>query len=350
MTEQRYSYATVGITEEKDVPAVLLGKKNATFEIAGMEYDRTAILRLPEKMNQTEFDAWKESGEVDLIDMFFHCIHQKSVRPESGSSSGSDDEPTDGSSSNEESEESASGSENGPNRTLTDGGEPLGPSPEEIEHRMNEARKQLGIIKEKAEGTLPTAAGYLSGILDDLDTADEMLNNEQPVNASEPVTDGGSSMPKLALEHLKELKEVDERLGELLSEMTGEELDSFAGIYQTEQSIPEANNDIELGEGFSLKETEFVELLGMLEQGRAAAADDPIPLGVRNRLLMNLILANPEEYARIKAEEAERQREAQEKARQRFNEAVGRKRMNERMADLNDGVDIPIDDEEETGQ
>lgn len=82
MTEQRYRYASVGITEEKDVPAVLLGKRNATFEIAGMEYERTAILKLPERMNQTEFDTWKESGGIDLIDMFFHCIHQKSVRPE----------------------------------------------------------------------------------------------------------------------------------------------------------------------------------------------------------------------------------------------------------------------------
>jgi len=293
-----------------------------------MEYERTAILKLPEKMNQTEFDTWKESGGIDFIDMFFHCIHQKSVRPD-----GAPDDDSDG-------EQEA----------LPDGGKPMTVSDDEIEHRISAARKQLRILKGKAEPEYPTAAGYLSGVLDDVDEAEEMLKKETPIDDDgEPLADGGSSMPKLTLEHLKELKEVDSRLGDMLSEMTGNELGSFADIYETEQSIPEAGNEIELGEGFSLPEAEYVELLGMLEQARAAAADDPVPLGVRNRLLMNFILANPEEYARVKAEEMERQREAEEAARQQMTEAMARQQTNERISDLSDAVDIEIDgDEEET--
>jgi hypothetical protein len=323
MTEQRYRYATVGVTEEKDVPAVLLGKRNATFEIAGMEYERTAILKLPEKMNQTEFDTWKESGGIDLIDMFFHCIHQKSVRPD-GPEEPENDHQAD---------------------LMTDGGEVIEPTEDEIEHRFRCSRKQLLNLQEKLADTHSEAFTTVSRLIAKLDETEEEVKELvlDDAGGSEVMPDGGSSMPKLALQTLKELKEVGDKLGELLSEMTGEELESFSDIYATEQSRPEANNEIELGDGFSLREAEYAELLGILEQARAAAADDPIPLGVRNRLLMNVIIANPEEYARVKADEMERRKEAQEKARQQFNEAVGRQRMNERMADLNDGVDIPID-------
>lgn len=161
----------------------------------------------------------------------------------------------------------------------------------------------------------------------------------------------GSSMPNLSLETLKQLKEVDGQIGEWLSEMTEDDIEGMTDLYRSEHSIEEAMNDIELGDagGWSLKEPEFIELLGILESARVAAADDPPTLGVRNRLLMQLILGNPEAYARVKKEEAERAAEAQEEARKRFNEAMARKRTNERMADLNDGemTDIPLDDEEE---
>ena len=324
MTEQRYSYATVGITEEKSVPAVLLGKRNATFEIAGMEYERTAILKLPEKMNQTEFDTWKESGEIDLIDMYFHCIHQRGVREND-----SDGRP------DEEAE------------LVTDGGEEPEPTEAEIEHRISAARKQLRILMESAEERYPTSAGYLSGVLDDVDEAEEMLKNEQPANPSGPVTDGGSSMPKLALEHLKELDEMDDKIGEWISEKVGEPIGGMTDLYQSEHSIGEAMNEVELGEEFSVKEPEYIELLTLLDSARESSANDPPTLGVVNRLLMQIILANPEEYARVKADEMERRREAQEEARQQFSEAMARQRTNERIAELNDGVDIPIDGDEE---
>jgi hypothetical protein len=316
MTEQRYRYASVGVTEEKDVPAVLLGKRNATFEIAGMEYERTAILKLPEKMNQTEFDTWKESGGIDLIDLFFHCIHQKSVRA---------DPP-----------------ENEQADLMTDGGSPSIPE-EEIEHRCGEARKQLRIIEEKVgENWL---SGCLVSAIGEVDEAEEMLKGEAPVKREgEPVADG-SGMPKMALEHLKELDETDDKIGEWLSEKVGEPIGGMTDLYTSEHSIEDAMNEVELGEGFSVKEPEYIELLTLLDSGREAAANDPPTLGVRNRLLMQLILANPEAYARIRKEMEERAREAQEEAMREMNQHRERQRMTERAADLDgDGVDMPLDD------
>ena len=261
MSEQRYRYASVGITEEKDVPAVLLGKRNATFEIAGMEYERTAILKLPERMNQTEFDTWKESGGVDLIDMYFHCIHQKSVWPEegeSGSSSGSDGGPTDGSSSESESEEAASGGEN------------------------------------------------------------------------QALTDGGSSMPKLSIEHLKELDKVDEKIGEWVSERVGEPINGMTDLYRSEHSKGEAMEEVELGDGFSVKEPEYIELLTLIDSARKQSANDPPTLGVVNRLLMQVILANPEAYARVREEMRERAEEAHAEMQRQRNQQRERQRVTDR--------------------
>jgi len=332
MSEQRYRYASVGITEEKEVPAVLLGKRNATFEIAGMEYERTAILKLHEKMNQTEFDTWKESGGIDLIDMFFHCIHQKSVRPDGP------EEPED------------AGDEHQAD-LMTDGGSDTEEIPgeehlpeEEIEHRISEARKQLDILREKAEARFPTSARYLSGILDDLDTAEEMVKNEKPQRRA--VTDGGG-MPKLSLEHLKELDEMDDKIGEWLSEKVGEPIGGMTDLYQSEHSIGEAMNEVELGEGFSVKEPEYIELLTLLDSAQERSANDPPTLGVVNRLLMQIILANPEEYARVREEMRERAEEAHAEMQRQRNQQRERQRMADRAADLDgDGVDIPLDDEE----
>jgi hypothetical protein len=314
----------MAISEEYDEPVFLLGKRKAEFEFKGRDWERTATLKLPRKMTQTEFDAWKASDEVNLIDMYLHCIHQNDPQQKP--------EP------NEE--------------LMTDGGEETHPADipdEEIEHRTGEARKQLRILKEKAAENHPTSAGYLAGVIEDIDEAEEMVKNENPVNPGEPVTDGGggSSMPKLSLEHLKELDEMDDKIGEWLSEKVGEPIGGMTDLYQSEHSIGEAMNDIELGEGFSLKEPEYIELLTLLDSAREASANDPPSLGVINRLLMNVILANPEEYARIRKEMRERAEEAHAEMQRQRNQQRERQRMTDRAADLDgDATDIPLGDEE----
>lgn len=243
----------MAISEGHDEPVFLLGKRNAEFEFKGRQWERTATLKLPRKMTQTEFDAWKESDEVNLIDMYLHCIHQNDPQQK--------------------------------------------PEPE-------------------------------------------------PPN-EELMTDGGSSMPKLALEHLKELDEMDDKIGEWLSEKVGQPIGGMTDLYQSEHSIGEAMNDIELGEGFSVKEPEYIELLTLLDTARERSANNPPSLGVINRLLMQIILANPEEYARVREEMRERAEEAHAEMQRQRNQQRERQRMTDRAADLDgDATDIPLDDEE----
>lgn len=278
MSEQRYSYATVGKNDERNVPVVVTGKRNATFKIGSEEFDRTAILRLPERMTPSEFNQWKSEAGIDLLDIFFHCVHQKPIHPEPEEDAGEDDSDADRPS--EEAE------------AVTDGGQ----------QRL--------------------------------------------------VTDGGSSMPKLALESLKELKETDEKIGEWLTEVIEgeEEFEAFSDLYGTEHTQPGAANDIHLGGegGYSLKRAEYAELINILEQARVGAADNPTVLGVRNRLLMQLILGNPGAYASVKEEMAERAAEMEEEAKRLRNQQRSRQQMTERHQQLNgDVVDTPLDDDEE---
>jgi hypothetical protein len=447
---EKCTYATVGISEDREEPVIVTGKRNVSFEIGGEEFDRTATLRLPERMTTSEFNQWKSESEIDLIDIYFHCLKQKprhaeKPAPEDAGGEVGDEEQseivTDGGtgvcpSCGEEGEQLPNLAEylracmnldcrvnEFEVRAVTDGGSDQQPDLSELEEG-NEVRvfylssrsknevdregtvsevtssdenrivrvhteereplKHIFIVMTEAElnsgeervfafsqtvepkylgweerndlarpelGKVYTLTFEVSRN-SYLGPVDRIVRTDHPpmmmTDGGEPGTDGGSPIPKLALLQLKELREVDSRLGDLLTEQTGDELESFSDIYATEHSVEAAGNEIQLAEGFSIPEAEFVELLGIIEQARASAADDPVPLGVRNRLLMQLILANPEEYARIKKEEAERQQEAQEEARQQFNEAMSRQRMNERMADLNNGVDIPLNDEEET--
>jgi len=213
-------------------------------------------------MSSSEFNQWKSEAGIDLIDIYFHCIHQKPLRPEA--------EP-----------------EEEPPEMAPDGGQ----------QRL--------------------------------------------------VTDGGSSMPKFSLEHLKELREMDGKIGEWLSEKVGEDIGGMTDLYESEHSIVEAMNDIELGEGFSLKEPEYIELLTLLDSGRQAAGDDPPTLGVRNRLLMNVILANPEAYARIRKEMTERAKEAQEEMERLRNQQRERQRMTDRHQSMDGATQIDIDGDEE---
>lgn len=113
MSEQRYSYATVGVNDDRSEPVVALGKRNATFEIGGEEFDRTATLRLPERMNRSEFDQWKSRESVDLIDIYFHCLHQKPIPPISEEAGDGADRP-DG--------EAQSIADGGQSTLVTDGG------------------------------------------------------------------------------------------------------------------------------------------------------------------------------------------------------------------------------------
>jgi hypothetical protein len=377
---EKCTYATVGISEDREEPVIVTGKRNVSFEIGGEEFDRTATLRLPERMTASEFNQWKSESGIDLIDIYFHCIKQTPRKPKPA--------PEDAGGEVGEEEQS---------ELVTDGGEPEVPGEallpeEEIEHRCSEARKQLDILREKADRHFPTSAGFLAGVIEDIDAAEEMVKKEKPVNPSEPVTDGGeevcplcgeegerlpdlgeylracmnlecrvnefevnrtatdggSSMPKMALEHLKELDATDEKIGEWLSEKVGEPIGGMTDLYASEHSIPDAMNEVELGEGFSLKEPEYIELLTLLDSGREAAANDPPTLGVRNRLLMQLILANPEAYARIRQDMEERAKEAHEEMQQEMNRERERQRMTERASDLNgEGVDISLNDEEE---
>jgi hypothetical protein len=140
---------------------------------------------------------------------------------------------------------------------------------------------------------------------------------------------------------------MDDKIGEWLSEKVGEPIGGMTDLYQSEHSIGEAMNDIELGEGFSLKEPEYIELLTLLDSAREASANDPPSLGVINRLLMNVILANPEEYARIRKEMRERAEEAHAEMQRQRNQQRERQRMTDRAADLDgDATDIPLGDEE----
>jgi len=49
MSEQRYTYATVGISEEREEPVVVTGKRKASFDIGGEEFERTANAPTPRK-------------------------------------------------------------------------------------------------------------------------------------------------------------------------------------------------------------------------------------------------------------------------------------------------------------
>lgn len=148
-----------------------------------------------------------------------------------------------------------------------------------------------------------------------------------------------TDIPELALARLKAIWEVDEMVSRWATETVGEQIDSVDELYRSESAIPEADNDIELG-SLEIKEPEYNELIGLIETAREAAADDPQLLGIRNRLLMQIILANPEEYSRVTEEKAERKREEQLKelrkgtVRDRIGEIVG----------LGDASEIPIDD------
>lgn len=73
-------YVTVGVsTEEREdsgTRVVAVGKRNATFEISGVEFERTALLKLPEKMTPEEFEEWKNREDIDMIDIYFHSVWQ----------------------------------------------------------------------------------------------------------------------------------------------------------------------------------------------------------------------------------------------------------------------------------
>jgi hypothetical protein len=404
------TYATVGINDQREEPVIVTGKRNATFEIGSEEFERTAILRLPERMTESEFNQWKSEAGVDLIDIYFHCVHQKPRHPEPPEPAADDGDDSDDPDRPEEEAERVA-SEEGQQPLVTDGGEEL-PDLSGLEEGQevriyyrssrsgNEVDREGAVseIIEPDDGLLvrvhtgnpePLKHVYVAMMYAESKDGEERVHAFSQTTEPEgmdwedgpdlgrvytlhyeitrntylgpvdrvvrtdrktPVmmTDGGSSMPRLALEHLKELKAADAKIGEWLSEVTGDGFEAFSEIYASEHSRPEANNDIQLGEGFSLKEAEYAELIGILEQSRAAAEEEPTVLGVRNRLLIQLILANPEEYARVKAEAAERRKEAQEEARKQFSEAMSRQRMNERMTDLGtDGVDIPIGEDDD---
>lgn len=198
MSEQRYSYGTVGVNDEREEPVIVLGKEKATFEVGGEEFDRTATLRLPERMSENEFNQWKSREGVDLIDIYFHCLHQKPIPPFGASDdAGGDDSDR----PEEEAETVAADGGHEQTRLVADGGseEPI-PGEEllpedEIEHRCRCARQQLEILHEKAERHFPTSAGFIEGVLDDVDEAEEIVKEEKPVNP--PATDGGEgSIPE----------------------------------------------------------------------------------------------------------------------------------------------------------
>jgi len=447
MSEQRYTYATIGINDQREEPVIVTGKRNVSFEIGGEEFDRTATLRLPERMTSSEFNQWKSESGVDLIDIYFHCIKQTPRKPEpapedAGGEVGEEEQSelvTDGGSDQqpdlsalEEGNEvrvfyrsTRSGNEvkregtvsevipseeNRIVRVHTEEREPLKhiflcmteaednsgkervfafsqtAEPDSLgwEERHDLARPELGEVytlrfevsrnsylgpvdrivrTDRATPIMMTDGGEEvcpscceegerpPGLGENLRAC---MNLECRVNEFEvnrTATDGGSSMPKMALEHLKELDATDDKIGEWLSEKVGEPIGGMTDLYASEHSIPDAMNEVELGEGFSLKEPAYIELLTLLDHGREAAASDPPTLGVRNRLLMQLILANPEAYARIRKEMEERAKEAHEEMQQRMNQERERQRMTERAADLDgDAVDIALDDEEDADE
>lgn len=158
------------------------------------------------------------------------------------------------------------------------------------------------------------------------------------------MTDGG--MQKYALEHLKELQRVDEKVGEWLSETFEDEFNVVADLYTSEYSTPEATNEIDLG-GWEIKEPEYIELLILIINGRVAAGDDPPTMGIRNRLLIQLIMANPEAYTRVRQrleDETERAAREREKA---GNRERHRSRTADRHEGLHNGTDIPIGEDDE---
>ena len=94
----------------------------------------------------------------------------------------------------------------------------------------------LFTVKEKAERAYPSSAGFIEGILGDLDTAEEMLKSEPPETRGDPIPDGGREIPPLALEKLKQLQETDREVASVISEQTGEDIETFSDIYETEHS------------------------------------------------------------------------------------------------------------------
>lgn len=123
MSESKHTYITVGWNEEVSPergPIIEMGKQNATFEVGGIEFERTGILRLPERMTESEFNQWRSRENVDLIDIYFHTLKQKPIPPIT--QSGNDAEPESG---GEQSELVTDGGEDIPDLTEYETGNEL---------------------------------------------------------------------------------------------------------------------------------------------------------------------------------------------------------------------------------
>lgn len=250
MSEQRSSYATVGVNDDREEPVIVIGKRNVSFEVGSEEFDRTAILKLPEEMTVSEFNRWKSQSGIDLIDMYFHCLHQKPL---------SDPEPAD--------------------------------------DRENEA-----------------------------------------------LTDGGQDLPEQTKAQLLELRRSLNELGDWLAEQTDNEVESMADLYASDMAREEAQRSIEM-EGFSLHEPEYEELLGNIEMA-LHNAQEPIVIGSVSRLLINLILANPEAYERHIEFRQQRHEELKDEIEEGVSRAAAKTGMTKRYREMHDEeemTDIPIE-------